>query len=350
MLYLLQSAEFKENESGEYEFFFSLKIGYTDDENTDLKNNKRLNMYFAHHRTIKLLATISNGTEEQEKKLHYKFKDLRWDDSNEWYIFDQNIIDYFKSTTVAVVNKLHSNPIRGDQKVLKGKRETRSILSYLFDTKDEIENYLSNLLNILGDSISFNTSLEYIKSDPSINQDKLNHFLNVKECKETGNYTEDEILNNLVFQFFKQYEELTTKRSKLKYLCECGLPKQAINIILSQIPDSDEIKSYYVNLGPERLFELGYITSRIEKELGIITFSEDLLRESIYSNFNIGDKLQLTEIKNKLSDIYNKINYSAAPKATDISEFFNVKSVQISIIDDAGKKKRVHGYEILSVK
>ena len=176
-------------------------------------------------------------------------------------------------------------------------------------------------------------------------KDRFTVFSKINNKLDTNN-----LINQEVELFLKNYESLTTKRSKLKYLCECGLPKQAINIILSQIPDSDEIKSYYVNLGPERLFELGYITSRIEKELGIITFSEDLLRESIYSNFNIGDKLQLTEIKNKLSDIYNKINYSAAPKATDISEFFNVKSVQISIIDDAGKKKRVHGYEILSVK
>ena len=43
MIYLLKSPEAKKLENEEYEFFFSLKIGYTDDENTDLKKNKRLN-------------------------------------------------------------------------------------------------------------------------------------------------------------------------------------------------------------------------------------------------------------------------------------------------------------------
>ena len=307
-------------------------------------------MYFNHHRSIELLYIIPNGTEEQEKKLHYKFKDLRWDNSDEWYFYRDEIVNYIKSTTLEELDKLPSNPVRGDQKVLIGKRNTRKILAYLFDTKEEIDDYLEVLSDLLGDTISFNTSLNYIKSDPNIDKEKLNHFLEVKKCKETGNYAEDEILNNLVFQFFKQYEELTTKRSKLKYLCECGLPNQAINIILSQIPDSDEIKSYYTNLGPKRLYELGYTESRIKKELGVISFSEDLLKESIFKNFNVGDRLLLTDIKDKLTNIYTSINYEKAPKATDILNYFEAKPILLTVIDDVGKKKRSNGYEILSVK
>ena len=110
MIYLIKSPEARRLENGEYEFFFSLKIGYTDDENTDLKKNKRLNMYFNHHRSIELLYIIPNGTEEQEKKLHYKFRSFRWDGSNEWYTYDQSIIDYFKTATIKDLIKLPSNP------------------------------------------------------------------------------------------------------------------------------------------------------------------------------------------------------------------------------------------------
>ena len=39
MIYLIKSPEARKLENGEYEFFFSLKIGYTDDENTDLMKN-----------------------------------------------------------------------------------------------------------------------------------------------------------------------------------------------------------------------------------------------------------------------------------------------------------------------
>ena len=102
MIYLLKSPEARKLENGEYEFFFSLKIGYTDDETPDLKKNKRLNQYFIHHRSIELLHVIPNGMEEQEKKLHYKFRGFRWDNSNEWYIYDQSIIDVVLPTNTQV--------------------------------------------------------------------------------------------------------------------------------------------------------------------------------------------------------------------------------------------------------
>ena len=176
-------------------------------------------------------------------------------------------------------------------------------------------------------------------------KDRFSVFAKLNNKLDTNN-----LINQEVELFFKQYEELTTKRSKLKYLCECGLPNQAINIILSQIPDSDEIKSYYTNLGPKRLYELGYTESRIKKELGVISFSEDLLKESIFKNFNVGDRLLLTDIKDKLTNIYTSINYEKAPKATDILNYFEAKPILLTVIDDAGKKKRSNGYEILSIK
>ena len=347
MLYLLQSAEFKENESGEYEFFFSLKIGYTDDENTDLKNNKRLSMYFVHHRTIKLLAIILNGTEEQEKKLHYKFRDLRWDGSNEWYVFDQEIIDYFKSVTLDELDKLPSNPVRGDQKVLKGKRETRSILSYLFDTKEEIEDYLNNLSNILGDTISYNTSLDYIMLDSSINQKKLNRFLEIKRCKETNNYTDNEDINYEVLGFLSQYNSLTTRYDKLKLLCEYDLSDEARNIVIGQIPDNDEIKSFYTVLGPKRLYELGYNITKIKKELNIITFNPIDLVNKIYEEFKVGDRISLSDIKTKLTDIYTNLNFEKTPKATDLSNYFELNQCMFNT-KIGGKTKRTRGYDLLT--
>ena len=347
MLYLLQSAEFKENELGEYEFFFSLKIGYTDDETTDLKNNKRLNMYFFHHRTIKLLATISNGTEEQEKKLHYKFRDLRWDGSNEWYVFDQSIINYFKSVTLEELDKLPSNPVRGDQKVSKGKRETRKILAYLFDTKEEIDNYLEFLSDLLGDTISFDTSLDYIKSDPSIDQDKLNHFLEVKRCMETNDYTEDKEINYEVLGFLSQYNSLTTRYDKLKLLCEYDLSDEARRIVVGQIPDNDEIKSFYTVLGPKRLYELGYNITKIKKELNIITFNPIDLVNKIYEEFKVGDRISLSDIKTKLTDIYTNLNFEKTPKATDLSNYFELNQCMFNT-KIGGKTKRTRGYDIIS--
>ena len=160
--------------------------------------------------------------------------------------------------------------------------------------------------------------------------------------------TPDDMVNMEVSNFLFEYESKKTLYDKLRLLCELNLSKQALDIILAQIPDSDEIKSYYTILGPQRLYELGYNTTRIKKELGIITFSPELLRASIYHEFKVGDRLTLLEIKDKLTVIYNSINYTKTPKATDILEFFEVKDSTITLKDGSGR--RLRGYKLILVK
>ena len=156
--------------------------------------------------------------------------------------------------------------------------------------------------------------------------------------------TKDDIINQEVAEFLEKYRELTEARKKLIMLCEYGLSKEAIEIILNQISDSDYIKSYYINLGPQRLKALGYKRNNIEKALGIVVFSYDLLYDSIYSEFKEGEKYTLSELKQKIKSIYSSINYSSTPKASDIEKFFEIKSCQFSVLVD-GKRKRVNGYE-----
>ena len=161
--------------------------------------------------------------------------------------------------------------------------------------------------------------------------------------------TKDDIINQEVAEFLEKYRELTEARKKLIMLCEYGLSKEAIEIILNQISDSDYIKSYYINLGPQRLKALGYKRNNIEKALGIVVFSYDLLYDSIYSEFKEGEKYTLSELKQKIKSIYSSINYSSTPKASDIEKFFEIKSCQFSVLVD-GKRKRVNGYELLKSK
>ena len=105
--------------------------------------------------------------------------------------------------------------------------------------------------------------------------------------------TRDDIVNHEVSEFLKIYTSLTTIHDKLKILCEYGLSNDAIQIVLGQIADSDEIKSYYTTLGSQRLKGMGYHVTKIKRSLGIITFSQELLESSIYSEFKIGDKITL---------------------------------------------------------
>ena len=147
--------------------------------------------------------------------------------------------------------------------------------------------------------------------------------------------TRDDIVNHEVSEFLKIYTSLTTIYDKLKILCEYGLSNDAIQIVLGQIADSDEIKSYYTTLGSQRLKGMGYHVTKIKRSLGIITFSQELLESSIYSEFKIGDKITLADIKLKLEYLYKSINYDAAPKAKDLENYFEVKN---SSIYENGKK------------
>ena len=161
--------------------------------------------------------------------------------------------------------------------------------------------------------------------------------------------TPDDISNQKVVEFLRIYKNLKTIYDKLKMLCEYGLSEVEIDIVLGQLNDSDEVKSYYTILKPEKLKNLYYNSTNIKKYLGIVTFSPELLVNTIHQNFNPGEKYSLSNLKVKLGDLYFSISYTAVPKANDILNYFEVKEYMTTEVVD-GKKKRVRGYELLKRK
>ena len=299
MIYLLKSAEYENDK-----FFFSLKIGYTNDEETDVLKNRRLSAYLAHHRSIELIHIIPNGTEEQEQKLHFKFNKYLWK-GDEWYYYDDEIINYIKSASLNDLDKLstkYSN-IKDSRKFKNIKRELKNILGYAYKTIEEIEFALIDaFLNIKG-KITGDSVLEYLKSQGK----DFSKYYEIQQRIEDEDFGLDKETNHKISDFLRGYQTLTRKGDKLRMLCELDMPEGAMELILNQIQDSDHIKSYYINLGPKRIRELGYNSTLIEKELGIVIFSPELLQEKIYSEFNEGDKILLSDAKNRLTEIYSSI-------------------------------------------
>ena len=163
--------------------------------------------------------------------------------------------------------------------------------------------------------------------------------------------TPDDIVNQEVSNFMNLYFSYKTKFDKLKLLSEGKLSNNALNIVLGQISDDDEVKSCYLALGPQRLKALGYNITRIKQALGIVIFSDELLYDSIYSSFNENEKYTLADLKMRLENIYKSINYQKTPKANDIEKYFDVKLIYLTIIDKStGKKKQTKGYELLKSK
>ena len=162
--------------------------------------------------------------------------------------------------------------------------------------------------------------------------------------------TKDDVINQEVFHFFNEYKELKTFRDKIKLLCEYGLTESAIDVVLAQINEDDGIRSYYLALGPQKLKALSYNKTLIEKELGIVVFNKDLLENTIFKTFSIGDRISTAQAKQVLGDLYRSINYSSSPKSTDLNIYFITKEAKVNEILENGEKKRVKAIEIVDVK
>ena len=341
MIYLIKSAGYDENEN----LIHLLKIGYTEDNNRD----RRFMSYKLHNPTCKILYEIPSLSEDIEKRIQYKFRDYKYKEyGNEWFYYNDDVINFFRDIDKVDLESLPKNPVRGSKEFKKIKNECREVLSYFFNTKDT-EEYLENIISKVKDQLSKDYVIEYLRKDPNVGNERVDKYFEVLRCRETGIYCEDDIVNHEVSEFLKVYTGLNTIYDKLKLLCEYGLSQDAIDIVLGQINDSDEIKSFYLSLDPQKLKALSYNSTNIKKYLGIITFNKDLLKRSIYSNFNLGEKYSLANLKNKLGELYSSINYTATPKANDIENYFEVKEFTTTEIID-GVKKRVRNYELLKRK
>ena len=338
MIYLIETTYYNKNTK---EILDLLKIGYTEDSNKD----KRFTLYKLHNPGYKLLYEISGYDEDIEKRVQYKFRDLKYNEyGNEWFYYSDDIINFFRDIDKVDLDSLPKNPVRGSKEFKKIKNECREVLSYFFNTKDT-EEYLENIISKVKDQLSKDYVIEYLRKDRNVGNERVDKYFEVLRCRETGIYCEDDMVNQEVSEFLRIYISLNTMKDKLKLLCEYGLSSDAIDIVLGQIADSDEIKSYYTTLGPDRLRALSYSKTFIKKELNIVTFSQDLLEKSMYLEFKEGDKLSLVDIKTKLTNIYDSISYDRKAKATDLENYFEVKKCTINFPD-----KRVNGLEIIKKK
>ena len=347
MIYLIKSAGYGKDNN----YIDLLKIGYTE----DTKKEGRFNAYKLHNPTCKILYELPELTEEDEKNIQYKFrKYLYIDYGREWFEYNDEIVNFFKNPEVVKnIKNLPINPCIINKELTEFKNSVKEILGILLGIssnlpgkgRDNVKSVFKEILDKkLRDIDSVFEFLE-LKFDKSI-IDKCKDLL---ECRKTGKYCNDDIINQEISDFLGEYQKLGTFRSKLKYLCEYGFSDEVIGVVLDQIGEHDNIKSYYLSLGPTKLKALSYNSHKIKKELGIVTFSPELLNNTIHQNFNPGEKYTLSNLKAKLGDLYSSISYTAVPKANDILNYFEVKEYKSTEVVD-GEKKRVRGYELLSRK
>ena len=342
MIYLIKSAGY--NEKGD--FIHLLKIGYTEDSSKD----KRFSQYKMHNPTCKILYEIPDLPEDIEKRIQYKFRDLLYSEyGREWFYYSEDIINFFKNIDSIDLESLPKSPMSEKRDYKKFRRMVKEIVPWVTADIEDRDSYIQKIIDELGSNLnSTQDILDYIVKD--YGEDSITKYLEATKRKETGVYSEDDVVNRDVTRFLCIYETLTTIYDKLKLLCEYRVSQEVIQIVLDQIAESDEVKSYYLALGPQRLRALSYSVTKIKKELGIVTFSPELLINTITLNFNPGEKYSLANLKTKLGNLYSSINYTATPKANDILNYFEVREISIYERKEDGSRKKIRGYELLNRK
>ena len=180
---------------------------------------------------------------------------------------------------------------------------------------------------------------EYDYKDRFAVLSRINQEYNISERKDKI----DSTLNRFNHEF-------TTFIDKMKYLCSQkeNLSNEEYNTILSLVPM--EYSNYIITLGVDKIKTWRYQRSDLDKEFKKLSNQQGLENDvikSILSSFKIGERDTKANIKERLGNIYNSLGYTKTPKASDIEEWFEVKSCQIS---NKATGKRDMGFEIVKKK
>ena len=147
-----------------------------------------------------------------------------------------------------------------------------------------------------------------------------------------------------IYKFISRFEAGEGFVDKMKLLCETGLGEKEMCVVLDQIPLT--YKNYYLTLGPTRLKALGYNITRVGKEYSDTILNPTHLKEEVKKIFPVGSREKKSVIKERLRDLYASLGYTRNAKASDLKEWFNVKSIMI--YGETGE--RDNGFEVLSEK
>ena len=170
MIYLIQTTYYDETENISIKL---LKLGYTKDENKDT----RYSQYRMHNPLFRILYEIPGGLEEHEKVLHQKFSKYLYT-GREWFRYDQEIIDYFRSHTT--LDSLHDLEIPEKVDRVEFKKEVKRIINLVVNYKvsqgditlEDGVKQVDNLVNKILNDKKIRTSLDlwnYIESTFGIN-------------------------------------------------------------------------------------------------------------------------------------------------------------------------------------
>ena len=342
MIYVSLSATFIDGDINKFDKI--IKIGYCKDDN----KKHRLGAYITENPSIILLFTIPEGTEQDEKNLHHRFrKYLKY--GNEWFSYEQEILDFFTThTTKESLEELDTYYSKSKLIELEQLKNARFL--------ENKQKYINPILHNLGEV----EILEYIKKQEELATVLNNLFLTPSDIDNyfRTNYPDvdfntPEIIDKKAKKILQEFENQQFFNNKMRYLYSLHMDEDVAKQVLDNIYDTSYSK-YYWTISASRAGTLKYQKGNLEKEYQYIVNSSKSISEievdvknKIIEVFKINDKYLKSDIKETLRKIYEDCGYNKTPKASDLDEYFELRSCQIKN-KETGKKD--HGFEILKKK
>lgn len=330
MIYVIWGFEADENKNP----IKAIKIGYTNNFEVRFAEHK------VSHPTLEVLFKIEDGTMEDEHSIHRYLKDyaITHISNREWFQYCDEVIEFFeKNPTIEDIRKVV--PRAANSKSLQiPHRWIKILVNVIFGLlgKNDYEAYKDLVEKIENIGLRDEEALKvYLSNTYGFGEEVISGI--IKKIKLS-----DESLSDSAKDFINEYVKKRVEVSSI-FKSFCELSEEIRIEVIDYIPYY--CRYFYTRFGPERCKALGYRYSSMTKECKIKDFDTDIITELIYSNFNVGERMTLVDIKRILKEEYSKLNYDRTAKATDILNWFEVRDCTLTV---AGKKCR--GFELLKKK
>ena len=157
----------------------------------------------------------------------------------------------------------------------------------------------------------------------------------------------DEAYRPIVTDFMNAFLSTNLFIHKMRLYCEF-MDSNQDNEYLKSVVDcrvnDPKFRNYYNLFGTKGCRAVGFQEARLIPQLDDM-MKRDLLREQILKRFPIKSRISRKKEKEVLEEIYNDLGINAAPKASDLESFLELREVKIQEGD-----KRINGYEVIATK
>lgn len=302
-----------------------IKIGFSNDEESLIR---RLNSHNTSNFAMIFYKAISGGTHIDEYNIHHYFrKKFKYLNKREAFLYDEEILDFFDKNDsilkirVAIPDEYKTKDPRLEQ---RSAAEIPAIIATLKEvgwTSPEFDyRYQQNLRFIIDYDDPINGKFESILFKLGISENEfLDDVVNFGNTREK--FLQDEESRSIRS---KLYEETVLAR-KIKFLID-NLESLPDKKVLAYIVPPELIS--YVSVGVDCLKTAGSRITSIRIKMSKKTFPEEVLDNSVYSEFHEGELDTKANIKSRIARIYEDVGYSAIPKASDIQNWFEVMETQ----------------------